>query len=179
VWGNHDVGGTSTATVLGATSRYYTFAQGPLRVLVLDANDPFNSAQVAFLRATLAAAQEPVRIVAFHQPVRTAGLHAPLTGALQAWEPIFLRYGVAMVLQGHNHDYERIRAGRLTYVTTGGGGAPLYPCIRRPAGLVRCVSTHNFLLVTADAQGVSVRAVDRAGRTIDRFTVPVPTPAAA
>jgi hypothetical protein len=51
-----------------------------------------------------------------------------------AFSPIFEAYGVALVLSGHEHDYERTIPWRetssgspVTYVVTGGGGAPLYP----------------------------------------------------
>ena len=74
--GNHDLGGNSTATVLGARKRYYTYADGTTRFIMLDGNNPSSSAQRTFLERTLKAAKEPVRIVAMHQPVYTAGLHS-------------------------------------------------------------------------------------------------------
>jgi len=40
-WGNHDLGGTSTREVLGAP-RYYAITKGPVRIVVLDGNDPAN-----------------------------------------------------------------------------------------------------------------------------------------
>ena len=172
-WGNHDVAGTATADVLGSPNRWYSFAAGPARILVLDGNDPLDPDQLAFIRRTLAAATEPVRIVAVHQPLRTAGIHPPADAARGAWVPLFRRGGVTLVLQGHNHDYERIAADGLTYITTGGGGAPLYPCVRPAAGLRRCVPEHHFLLVSADRSRVAVRAVTPSGRTLERVVLPV------
>jgi acid phosphatase len=171
-WGNHDLGGESTATVLGATRRWYTFARGPLRVVVLDANVPGDPAQLRFLRRTLATAREPVRVVALHQPLHTAGLHAPDDVARRRWGPVFRSGGVALVLQGHNHAYERLHADGLVYITTGGGGAPVYPCVRFPATLRRCHPVHHFLLLSADRRGVTLTAVRAAGGVIERVRVP-------
>ena len=169
-WGNHDVAGASTAAVLGSPRRYYAFARGPLRVIVLDANRPGDPAQLRFLRRQLRDATEPARIVALHQPVYTSGLHAPSATAQRLWAPLFRRGRVALVLQGHNHMYERLQVDGVTYVTTGGGGAPLYPCVRPARGLRACVLAHHFLAVNvtraADlrARRLAARGHPRPGR---------------
>ena len=172
-WGNHDVAGSGTATALGSPRRYYAFAAGPARVVVLDGNAPTDPAQAAFLRAQLRAADEPVRIVAFHQPIYTAGLHPPAEDARRLWEPIMREGGVSLVLQGHNHAYERLEAGGITYITTGGGGAQLYPCVRPARELRRCLFANHFLIVTATTRAVSVRAVAPSGRTLERVRIGV------
>ena len=171
-WGNHDVPGRSTASVLGATARYYSFAQGALRVVVLDANRPDDDAQLRFLRRTLEVAREPTVIVAFHQPVYTAGPHGPSLSARRRWVPLFRRHGVRLVLQGHNHDYERIVRGGVNYVTTGGGGQSLYPCVRPAAGILRCVPAYHFLRISVTAARIQVRAIEPSGATLDAFTIP-------
>jgi len=172
-WGNHDLGGDSTATRLASPRHWYTFTDGPARIIVLDANQPSSAAQLAFLTRTLVAATEPVRIVSMHQPVYTAGLHAPGEVQQRLWAPLFQKYGVSLVLQGHNHAYERMVVGGVTYITTGGGGAPLYPCVRPAPGLVRCLSVHHFLEVAADPTGIDVRAVRSSGTTLESVRVPV------
>ena len=68
------------------------------------------------------------------------------------------------MLQGHNHAYERLEAGGITYITTGGGGAQLYPCVRPSRELRRCLFANHFLAVTATARAVSVRAVAPVGQ---------------
>lgn len=176
-WGNHDAAGDGTVTALRSPRRRYTFADGPLRVIVLDANTPADPAQRRFLAATLARAREPVRVVAFHQPAYTAGVHGPGRDQQRLWAPLFRRGGVAVVLQGHNHAYERIRVDGVVYVTTGGGGAPLYPCVRPVPGLRRCLPVNHFLAVRADATGLDLRAVAESGRVIDRVRIPARRPA--
>ena len=177
-WGNHDVAGTSTADVLGAPRRYYAMVAGPARILVLDGNDPSDPGQLRFLREQLRDAREPVRIVAFHQPIRTAGIHPPADEARRLWEPLLRRGQVTLVLQGHNHMYERLVVGGITYITTGGGGAQLYPCVRPAAGLRRCAFSHHFLAVNLNAIRVSVRAISPTGATIERVVIPARSPPA-
>lgn len=170
-WGNHDLGGDGTATALGEKRHWYTFASGPLRVVVLDANVPGDPAQLRFLKRTLAAARQPLRVVAFHQPAYTLGLHAPGETQQRLWAPVFRRYGVALVLQGHNHAYERFVVGGVTYITTGGGGAPLYPCVRFSRYAKACTAEFHFLLADADAGGITVQAVRPDGSRIERVRI--------
>lgn len=172
-WGNHDLGGDSTATRLASPRRWYTFAQGPVRVVVLDGNQPSSGAQLAFLRRTLERATEPVKVVSIHQPPHTAGLHSPSTTEQRLMVPLFRRHGVSLVLSGHNHSYERIVTGGVTYVVTGGGGAQVYPCVRVPAGLRRCTPEYHYLEVDATASTLRVRAVRRDGTTLEAVDVPV------
>ena len=176
-WGNHDIGGTSTATRLGSPKRWYSFAQGPLRVIVLDGNQPSSSAQLAFLKSTLEKAKEPVRVVSIHQPPYTAGLHAPSTTQQRLMVPLFRKHGVSLVLSGHNHSYERIVNGGITYIVSGGGGAQVYPCVRLPTGLAKCTPEYNFLEVDATPAAIAVRAVRRDGSTLESVSVPVRTTA--
>ncbi|MFN8110978.1 MAG: metallophosphoesterase [Thermoleophilia bacterium] len=171
-WGNHDEGRTGTATALHTPRHWYTFARGPVRVIVLDANQTTSTAQRRFLATTLKRSTQPMRIVAFHQPAYTMGLHAPNTDAQRLWVPLFRRYGVALVLSGHNHAYERMVVNGVTYITTGGGGAPLYPCIRPAPGAKKCTSEYEFLTISATGASATVRAERPDGTLIERVVVP-------
>jgi tartrate-resistant acid phosphatase type 5 len=174
-WGNHDSGRSGTGSVLSSPDRWYTFRPGPaVRVIVLDANQPENAEQRRFLATTLKNATERFRVVAFHQPAYTAGLHAPGEIQQREWVPLFRRFGVALVLQGHNHAYERIVRDGVTYITTGGGGSPVYPCLRLTEGLRACWPVHHFLAVNVWADRLVVRAVNPDGSTLERVRIPTP-----
>jgi len=174
VWGNHDLAGPSTATVLGAPSHYYTWSVGSTQFFMLDANKPGNAAQRSWLARELSPSRAPVKIVVFHQPVFTSGLHPDNTSAQRNWVPLFERYHVTLVLTGHNHDYEHLRVGGIDYVVTGGGGQTSYPCLRVEPGAVRCVAAYHFLLVTVAPGSVTVRAIRTSGDELDRFVIKVP-----
>lgn len=130
--GNHDEyadGGVAVMKAFGMPGRWYTVRLGPVELVVLDANRPRDAAQLAFLRRTLAAPRRGFRVVAFHQPAMSCSAHGPDPAVGAAWLPLF-RGKVDLVLSGHNHTYERFRAADGTpYVTTGGGGAALYPSL--------------------------------------------------
>ena len=177
VWGNHDAGGSSTGTVLKTPARWYTFTSGPVRFVMLDANQPSSQSQLTFLKSTLAAETVLPVIVAYHQGTRTAGLHPPQLVQQRLWEPLFIKYKVKLVLQGHNHLYERINYKGITYVTTGGGGnSALYPCSRKTVGLVLCKPIHHFLMVEATPTKFGVRAIGTNGAIIDRFRITLTPP---
>ncbi|MGZ6493974.1 MAG: metallophosphoesterase [Actinomycetota bacterium] len=170
VWGNHDLGGSSTRSILGAP-RYYTWSEGITQFFMLDANDTGNPTQRAWLERTLSASRARVKIVVFHQPAFTSGLHTDNTGAQRSWVPLFEQHHVTLVLAGHNHDYEHLKVRDIDYVVTGGGGRSVYPCIRAEPGALRCVSAYHFLLVTVTASWVTVEAIRPSGGRLDRFQI--------
>ena len=170
-WGNHDVVASDTATVLGSRRRWYRVRRGPVEIIVLDGNRPRHSAQLRFLRRALRSAPRALRVVATHQPVYSSGVHAGGEAQQRFWAPLFRRGGVRLVLQGHNHTYERVERDGITYLTTGGGGAPLTPCVRLETGLRRCLPTHHFLAVSVGPGGASVRAVGTDGSTLERVRI--------
>ena len=174
-WGNHDLSGTSTADVLGARSRWYRFRAGPALIVVLDANRPTSVQQLAYMRRAIPMSFPGPVIVAFHQPLRSGGLHRPSVRQQAAWEPILQERGVDLVLQGHNHSYERLLVGGLRVITTGGGGAPLYPCLYAVPELERCEVVYHFLDVSVTRRAVDVDVVNEDGVAIDHVHVAVRT----
>jgi len=177
-WGNHDEGGgDGTATALNSGKHWYSLTpSGVVRLIFLDSNQWSNQTQLSWLKTVLQSEAGKTRpiIVLYHHPQRTAGLHAPADAQRKLWEPLFLKYGVKLVLQGHNHNYERIQYKNITYITTGGGGASLYPCIRPAVGLKVCKSIHEFLTVTATPSKIGVRVLDESGNLIDAVRLSPP-----
>ena len=139
----------------------YSVVYGNVGVLSLDANDlsaeiPTNAgysggAQLAWLERRLTALRADPAVdfvVAFlhHCAYATSAAHASDGGVRAALAPVFDRFSVDLVVQGHNHQYERtdpIRGGRstgaapdgatvaperdgTTYVCCGSGGRPRY-----------------------------------------------------
>ena len=100
---------------------------GALRVVQLD-TEAGPDAQAAWLKGVLAEpapqGSQRVEIIAMHRPVYTFSLHPPDLRWRAALHPIARDADVEVVFQGHNHTYERFEVDGVTYVTTGGGGAP-------------------------------------------------------
>ena len=156
ILGNHDVNQTpstwaSTAEIKmfllprnGAqVERYYSFDSGDAHFTMLDANIPTDSTQRAWLDNDLATTTRKWKFVFLHQtPYSCAsGLFSigSDTSVRNNWGPLFEKYGVDVVFDGHDHIYERSKYvddflvsgssgsdGLGTYyVMTGGGGQTL------------------------------------------------------
>jgi hypothetical protein len=139
----------------------YSVVHGNVAILSLDANDlsqeiPTNAGysggqQLAWLTRTLTDLRADPNVdfvVAFfhHCAYATSSSHASDGGVRAALAPLFDRFSVDLVVQGHNHQYERtnpIKGGRstmqapdgatvrpendgTTYVCCGSGGRPRY-----------------------------------------------------
>ena len=174
------------------TERYYSFDYGPAHVVVLDTElalqDPVRRReQVIWLADDLARTSQPWKIAAFHRPAFNAGSEHGSDPLVQAeFVPIFETYGVSIVLNGHEHDYERTVPWRqtmngsfVTYVVTGGGGVPLYPAGTGPWTAVSR-SVHHYVrgrvspcTLTVEAVGLDAKVFD--SLRLDRCTA-APTP---
>jgi len=173
--------------------RYYSFDYGPVHFVALDTEFTFQNAtrraeQIAWLDADLASTAQPWKIAYFHRsPYSAGGEHGSDLTVRSTFGPIFERHGVQLVLSAHEHDYERTRPIRegstgseVTYLVTGGGGAPLYPA-GTAAWTAYSASRHHYLrgsvdqcTLRVDAIGLDGTSFD--GATLERCTPPPPPP---
>ena len=160
--------------------RYYSFDYGPVHFVALDTELAFadparRQEQLSWLSADLVATTQPWRVVFFHKPPYSSGEHGSDLLIRQAFGPIFEQYGVQLVINGHDHHYERIvpwresSAGQaVTYVVTGGGGAALrtvgqsaWTAISRPA--------HHYLRGMVSGCQLTLQAVGLNGEVFDEY----------
>jgi 3',5'-cyclic AMP phosphodiesterase CpdA len=174
--GNHDVAvdeGRYEFSLLGMPGRYYTRRAGDVEVFLLDSNS-VDRAQTSWLRRMLAASTARWKIAAFHHPAYTCGAYRSRPDVVRSWVPLFERYGVQLVLSGHDHNYQRFVPRRgVSYVVHGGGQTNLYELERCPAGYPRRVvarEERGFLYLLA-ARRLRGLAIDAEGRVVDRFTI--------
>jgi 3',5'-cyclic AMP phosphodiesterase CpdA len=172
-WGNHDVAGPSTRTVLGAQRRY-TWTSHGVQFFMLDSNDPGSVSQRAWLERSLRASRARVKVAVLHSsPYSAGGVHSPDAIVRANWVPLFERYHVSLVLAGHEHDYEHFKVNGIHYVLTGGGGALVYGCLNADPHLLKCEATHEFLVVAIGASRFAVTAVGADGAVLDSFSAPL------
>jgi predicted phosphodiesterase len=85
--------------------------------------------------------------------------------------PLFEQYGVDVVFSGHSHAYERYLHSGISYIVTGGGGAPLYPLLPDLTSPVRQFgrSEYHHCIVDIDptAGTLTISAVDITGGIFD------------
>ncbi len=147
--GNHDYGVAGaagyrayfgTAAAPDGTT-WYSRDVGTWHVVVLDANcdqpdvgcGP-DSAQVRWLRRDLAASHARCTLALWHQPRFSSGEHGDDEATGPFWDALYAA-GADLVLNGHDHDYERFApqdpdghaddARGLTEIVVGTGGGEL------------------------------------------------------
>jgi acid phosphatase len=154
---------------------YYSWSLGPAQFFVLDTEQRLDgsSAQQAWLAAELARSTAPYKVLQMHRPMvssRAGSIGRNIYGSLG---PLLARYGVQLVLAGHEHGYERSREINGTqFMTVGGGGAATYGY---PGGMpdqtvVRTGRNHHLELSFDDSRMV-VRAIDDRGQNFDTTVV--------
>lgn len=176
--GNHDIVTESGAPFrrnfyLPKGNFYYDFFWGDIHVIGLDSNKVTDRTQKAWLETALKA---PARwkIVYFHHPAFSAAEYGDTPSVQMQWVPLFEQYGVDLVINGHAHGYERtVPINGVTYIVTGGGGAPLYPVGRNERTVISS-STYEFVSVDVTANAMILKALDAAGEVIDQFQIDKP-----
>lgn len=153
---------------------WYSFRYGNAVFLVLDPKDRF-SEQTGFIDRVLSAADRDGvkwRIVACHYPVFSSGPHGNNQQEIDNWAPLFEKYHVQLAFFGHDHLYERNVKEPVTYLTLGGGGAPLY---QPKQGLnpysVKLLSILHLARITVSETALSVSVIGLDGNPIDSFTI--------
>src|SRR6266540_2014872 len=126
--GNHDIrvdGGRYEYDELDMPRAHYRRSAGNVTFFILNSNR-VNSVQTEWLKKVLPASTAMWKIVVFHHPAWTCGGYRSNTAIVQTWVPLFERYGVQLVLNGHDHNYQRFapRHG-VRYIVHGGGGQHL------------------------------------------------------
>jgi Calcineurin-like phosphoesterase len=168
--GNHDYHTTGAAGYFGyfgsrAGERgrgWYAYNLGTWRIYNLNANCSqvgcgLGSAQVRWLEADLAAHPRACVAAIWHQPLFSSGYHGGTAAVRTLWQ-VLDAAGADIVLNGHDHDYERFapqdadgRAdpdGMVEFVV-GTGGADLRPFVTVTANsIVRDHSSHGVLKLT-------------------------------
>ncbi len=114
-----------------STEKYYSFDYGNSHFIALNTNISYleGSAQYTWLESDLEAASSADYIFVFfhHPPYCSSPDHGSDLAVRNAFCPLFETYGVDIVFTGHVHLYERtILFNGVTYIVTGGGGAPLH-----------------------------------------------------
>lgn len=175
--GNHDVatghGGTQLK-YLGLPSLPYMKELPGVQLLFLDGNRP-DEKQARWLEDQLSRSGPAFRVVLFHQAAYSCGYHGSTGSVIKLWVPIFDRYRVALVLNGHDHHYERfLSKSGVTYVVTGGGGRDLYPylpgCTDDPTEKAGAI-LHHFVSIEVRDGSLTLTAVADDDTIIDRTTI--------
>ena len=164
---------------LPGNERWYAFDYGNARFVVLEVDgmarfDP-QSEQYGWLEETLAANTQPWLFVAFHIPPHSSlRENAEETITRETLTPLFDRYGVDIVFNGHHHNYQRSVVRGVTYIVAAGGGAPIYPITWVDETLIAYANAYHVVHITIEGDTLSGVAVAPEGVVLDHFTLSFP-----
>lgn len=133
-----------------------------------------NATQLAWIENSLNASQNfPIRIVAFHAPVMSSGYYGNNSVLQQQLKPLLEKYEISLVLNGHDHHYERLEANNITYLVLGSGGA-----IQDPFDVLRQESqiiaySPNYTKITCNSTEIRIETFSLSGTIIDQYTIAV------
>jgi hypothetical protein len=126
-------------------------------------------------------ARRPVafRLAFQHHPLYGSGPNAALfpTGPLRdVLAPLYARTGVDVAFNGHDHLYERTKPiGGVVYVTTGAGGAALYPrATENEFTAAFANDRHGYTYVEVRGRTLSLRQMDEDGHRVDALQIAKP-----
>jgi 3',5'-cyclic AMP phosphodiesterase CpdA len=168
--GNHDDPDQRLYAPFGMNGqRYYTFARGGVRFVSLDATN-LDAPQLAWFEAEMAKATESWRIAYFHYPLYSnAGSHGSDVELRVRLEPLLVRYGIDVVLTGHDHVYERFKPQKgITHFVAGSGGK-LRKGDLRPSPLTAAGFDQDNVFLIAEVVGDAMhfQAISRTGAVVD------------
>ena len=156
--------------------RYYSFrpenSKG-VRFFALDSNY-VDDKQLQWLDKELSASGSDWKICFFHHPLYSSGeTHGSAEAQRNLLEPVFLKYGVNLVLSGHEHFYERIKPQKgIAYFILGNSGE-----VRR-GDLQKTDLTEKgfdqgyaFMLMEIDGDDLTFQTISETGATIDTGSV--------
>jgi hypothetical protein len=175
--GNHEGRTDGASGYFGyfRTPPYYSFDLGDWHLVSIDSEADIgaSSPQVEWLTRDLDATTKPCILAYWHHPRWSSGRHGAQlrdrgreTGAL--WSALSA-HRATLVLNGHDHDYERfaVREGIREFVV-GTGGAGLRDFVRPIEGSeVRVAHQHGVLVLTLHPHAYAWRFVGVDGRTYD------------
>jgi alkaline phosphatase len=154
---------------------YYSYGVGPWLVLALNSNIDAGptSAQYRWLQTTLQSASSRCTAAIWHHPVRSSGPNGGSPGMLAVWK-LLAESGVDLVINGHEHLYERFAtldaqgepaASGMRLFVVGTGGAGLRRVVRVQPGSLVQISEWGVLILTLRPDAYAWRFVTSAEAT--------------
>ncbi|MGH9661182.1 MAG: metallophosphoesterase, partial [Bryobacteraceae bacterium] len=172
--------------------RYYSFELGNVHFICLDSNTPLERAarnlgpMLRWLETDLQNARRFWRVAYFHHPPFAGGPNQndPLSRLVRDHiVPVLERHNVPIAFSGHEHSYQRsypLRNGQpvdtgagTVYITSGGGGASLYPVYPNRQTAIGS-SSYHYMRAQVTGSRMELRTIRPDGVEIDAFTIAPP-----
>jgi chitodextrinase len=190
--GNHEYVGsdiTGYEWYWNNVPHYYSFNAGGWHFISLDNTSKYigsstsnanYQAETSWLQQDLSSDQSPCTIAFFHEPMFNVGPEGSATNTAGIWQ-ILAQNRVTLVLNGHDHDYQRWTPmdasgnpapNGVTEIVAGSGGHGHQSQVTTDSRLVASDFTHyGALRLALGSTGVGYQFVDTAGDTLDSGSV--------
>ena len=154
---------------------YYRFKKGNVAFYSLNSNY-MDKKQIDWLESELAKDTSEWKICFFHHPpYSSGGKHGSDKQLREVVEPIFVKYGVNIVLTGHDHFYERIKPQKgIYYFVSGAGGKLRSGDVRNNSSITdKAFDTDmSFMVAEIVDDQFYFQVVSRTGETVDAGVLP-------
>jgi hypothetical protein len=171
--GNHDARAQRYYEPFNMAGKlYYSFKapKGKVRFYMLDSSYPVPE-QIDWVEKELKATSEDWKIVVFHHPIYSSGgRHGSDLKLRETLEPLFIKYNVSVVFNGHDHFYERIKPQHgIVYFVVGSGGQLAAGDIDKNSNITdKGFDTDQaFMAVEIAGNKMYFNAVSRPGQVVD------------
>ncbi len=149
--------------------RYYKFDKGPIAFFALDSTY-MSPEQLQWVEKELKGSTKRWKIVFFHHPLYSSGsTHGSDLELRKVLEPLFVKYGVDVVISGHEHFYERIKPQKdIVYFTSGAAGKLREGDVKKTDFSAKAFDKdRSFMLMEVDDDNLYFQSISRTGETVD------------
>ena len=170
--GNHDAREQRFYKLFNMEGKlYYTMKPMPdIRFFFLESTYPVPE-QIQWVDNELKNSGSDWKIAVFHHPLYSSGeRHGSDLRLREVLEPLFLKYNVSVVLNGHDHFYERLKPQKgIQYFVVGSGGQLRRGNIDRRSGLTEKGFDSDLAFMVAEIVGDQMyfNAISRTGEIVD------------
>jgi predicted MPP superfamily phosphohydrolase len=171
--GNHDARAQRYYKPFNMEGKLYYSFKAPkekVRFFMLDSTYPVPE-QIDWLEKELKGSSDEWKIAVFHHPpYSSGGRHGSDLKLRETLEPLFIKYGVSVVLNGHDHFYERIKPQHgIVYFVVGSGGQLAAGDIDKRSDLTAkgFDTDRAFMAVEISGDKMYFNAISREGQVVD------------
>jgi len=149
---------------------YYRFTKGNAAFYALNSNY-MDKKQLKWLEDELAKDTSDWKIAFFHHPpYSSGGKHGSDKQLREVVEPLFVKYGVNVVLAGHEHFYERLKPQQgIYYFISGAGGKLREGDVKENSPLTEKFfdPDMSFMIAEIVKDELYFQVISRTGETVD------------
>ena len=132
--------------------------------------------QLQWLEKELAASGSDWKIMYFHHPIYSSGgTHGSDTALRDQLEPLFLKYGVDVVIAGHEHFYERLKPQKgIHYFISGGAGKLRKGDVGGEFTEKAFDTGYHFMIFEIDGDQMHFQTISDQAKTVDSGIIDAP-----